>query len=198
MSSCASGYRPTWDCRKHWKVLLWCVDWSVPGQGQVAGFCECGNELSDSIIWGNFLTSWEAVSFSRRPLQHSVRQLVSSTISIPFRKYTVSTMKPNVFTGSEFLMFKTLQPPFCLHKMKSNKRSQKLIHPSALKNLHPANYPNNYFHHSATTHLNKSITRRTWTFTKQKWHDQRAFYPSRQHRLIKKCSASDSHKFNKM
>ena len=171
MSSCASGYRPTWDCRKHWKVLLWCVDWSVPGQGQVAGFCECGNELSDSIIWGNFLTSWEAVSFSRRPLQHSVRQLVSSTISIPFRKYTVSTMKPNVFTGTEFLMFKTLQPPFCLHKKKSNKRSQKINPPFSPQKLTPCkpskqlfppfcHHPSEQINHSQN--LNFHQTKVTW------------------------------------
>jgi len=83
MSSCASGYRPTWDCRKHWKVVLWCVDWSGWGQRQVAGFCECGNEHSYSIKLGTFLTRWVPVSFSRTPLHHSVSQLVISTIAVP-------------------------------------------------------------------------------------------------------------------
>ena len=33
------------------------LDCSGSRQGQVAGSCECGNELSGSIKWGNFLTS---------------------------------------------------------------------------------------------------------------------------------------------
>jgi hypothetical protein len=34
--------------------------------------CECGNELSGSIKWGDFLNSCKPVSFSRRNLLHGV------------------------------------------------------------------------------------------------------------------------------
>ena len=37
-----------------WEYVL---DRFVSGQGQVTGTCECGNEPSGSIKWGNFLTS---------------------------------------------------------------------------------------------------------------------------------------------
>jgi hypothetical protein len=42
------------------------------GKGQVAGTCECGNEPSGSKNAGNFLTSCEPVSFSRRISLHGV------------------------------------------------------------------------------------------------------------------------------
>ena len=42
------------------------------GIGTGGGMCECGNETSGSIKWGNFLTSSETVSFSRRTLLHGV------------------------------------------------------------------------------------------------------------------------------
>ena len=49
------------------------LDWAGPGQGQVAGACECSNEPSSSIKnSGNFLTSCKPVSFSRRTLHHGV------------------------------------------------------------------------------------------------------------------------------
>jgi len=32
------------------------LDWYGPEQGQMAGSCECGNELSGSIKCGNFLS----------------------------------------------------------------------------------------------------------------------------------------------
>ena len=38
----------------------------------MAGTCKCGNEPSGSINAGNFLTSWEPVSFPRRTLLHGV------------------------------------------------------------------------------------------------------------------------------
>jgi hypothetical protein len=44
-------------------------DWSGWGKGQVAGFCEHGNEPSSYIKWGNFLTSWGPVKFTRRALR---------------------------------------------------------------------------------------------------------------------------------
>jgi len=44
------------------------LDGAGSGYGQVAGTCECGNDLSGSIKSGNFLTSWEPFSFSRRTL----------------------------------------------------------------------------------------------------------------------------------
>jgi len=31
------------------------LDWSGSGKGQVAGICECGNEISGSIKCGEFL-----------------------------------------------------------------------------------------------------------------------------------------------
>ena len=48
------------------------LHWAGPGYGQVADACECGNELSDSVNAGNFLTSCKPVSFSRRTLHHGV------------------------------------------------------------------------------------------------------------------------------
>jgi hypothetical protein len=42
------------------------------GEGQVVGAYECGNEHSGSIKCGEFLTSWEPVTFSRRTLLHGV------------------------------------------------------------------------------------------------------------------------------
>ena len=44
------------------------LDWSGSGQGQVTGTYECGNESSEFIKCGNFLTSGGPVSFSRRTL----------------------------------------------------------------------------------------------------------------------------------
>ena len=38
----------------------------------MADICECGNEPSGSVKWGNFLTSCKPVSFSRRTLHHGV------------------------------------------------------------------------------------------------------------------------------
>jgi hypothetical protein len=43
-------------------------------RGNVAGTCDCGNEISGSIKWGNFLTSQKPVSFSRTVL-HGVSKL---------------------------------------------------------------------------------------------------------------------------
>jgi hypothetical protein len=54
------------------------LDWASSGYGQMAGSCECGNEPPGSIKCGgggNFLTSWETVSFSRRSLLHGVLYL---------------------------------------------------------------------------------------------------------------------------
>ena len=38
--------------------------------------CKCGNEHSDSIKFGEFLTSRESVRFSRRTLLHGVSKKV--------------------------------------------------------------------------------------------------------------------------
>jgi len=48
------------------------VNWAGPGQRRVADACECGNEPSGSVKWGNFLTSCKPVSFARRTLYHGV------------------------------------------------------------------------------------------------------------------------------
>ena len=45
----------------------------------MAGICECGNELSGYIKCGNFLTSCEPVSFSRRTLLHGVSIIIIIT-----------------------------------------------------------------------------------------------------------------------
>jgi hypothetical protein len=42
------------------------TDWCDSENGQMAGSCECGNELSVSIKYRNCLKNWETVSFSRR------------------------------------------------------------------------------------------------------------------------------------
>ena len=39
----------------------------------MADACECGNEPSGSVKWGNFLTGCKPVNFSRRTLHHGVR-----------------------------------------------------------------------------------------------------------------------------
>jgi hypothetical protein len=44
---------------------------SRSGYGQLAGSCERGNGTSDSIYVGNFLSSSETISFSRRTLVHA-------------------------------------------------------------------------------------------------------------------------------
>ena len=58
-----------------------CMNRSGSGQGQLAGICECGNEPSGSIKCGNFLTSCEPVSLSRRTVLCGVSKvcLLSST-----------------------------------------------------------------------------------------------------------------------
>jgi len=38
----------------------------------MVGSCEHGDEHSDSTKAGNFLTSWETISFSRRTLLHGI------------------------------------------------------------------------------------------------------------------------------
>jgi hypothetical protein len=49
------------------------LDWAGSGYGQVAGTCECGNELSGSIKFGEFLDELQRmVSSSRRTLLHGV------------------------------------------------------------------------------------------------------------------------------
>jgi hypothetical protein len=50
-------------------VLAGCI-WLRTGTG--GGYCEHGNEPSGSIKGGNFLTSWETASFSRRTLLHGL------------------------------------------------------------------------------------------------------------------------------
>ena len=47
----------------------------------MAGTCECSNEPSGSIKWGNFLTSCKPVSFSRRTLLHGVSKSLSILLS---------------------------------------------------------------------------------------------------------------------
>ena len=36
-------------------MWVWGLDWAGPGQGQVTGSCECGNEPSGSVKCGEFL-----------------------------------------------------------------------------------------------------------------------------------------------
>jgi hypothetical protein len=48
------------------------LDRAGSGLGQVAGTCECGNELSDFIKFGEFLEYLKMVNFSRRTLLHGV------------------------------------------------------------------------------------------------------------------------------
>jgi hypothetical protein len=57
---------------RKWKVGVW-TEASWLRIGQMAGICECGNEPSGSIHWGNFLTSCETVIFARKILLHPVR-----------------------------------------------------------------------------------------------------------------------------
>jgi len=40
-----------------WIFRKWDMARAGSGYGQVAGTCECGNEPSGSIKWGNFLTN---------------------------------------------------------------------------------------------------------------------------------------------
>ena len=47
-------------------------DRDISGQGQVAGCCDCGNGLSDSIHCGEFLDNRNPVIFSRRTVLHGV------------------------------------------------------------------------------------------------------------------------------
>jgi hypothetical protein len=49
------------------------------GEGQVAGTCECGNELSGTIKFGEFLDyNCKPVSSSRRTLLQTVSKKVSN------------------------------------------------------------------------------------------------------------------------
>jgi hypothetical protein len=51
------------------------MDWIELAQDRhVAGICECGNESSCSIKCGNFLTSCNPVSFSRKAVLHGVSE----------------------------------------------------------------------------------------------------------------------------
>jgi hypothetical protein len=59
------GRRPLGKNMLRWRIILrsisgsgmwgYGLDRTGSGQGQVAGTCECGNENSDSIKWGEFL-----------------------------------------------------------------------------------------------------------------------------------------------
>jgi hypothetical protein len=54
---------------RKWDVGLWTgLSWLRIEKKQVAGTCECGNEPSDSIKWGNFLTSCKDWSVSQEGL----------------------------------------------------------------------------------------------------------------------------------
>jgi hypothetical protein len=48
---------------------------SGTGQSPPVGCCQHGNEISGSIKAGNFLTSRETISFSRRTILHGVRHV---------------------------------------------------------------------------------------------------------------------------
>ena len=52
-------YRGRYNIKTYIQEVGWVVkDWLDLAQDrEVAGFCKRGNEPSDSIIWGNFLTS---------------------------------------------------------------------------------------------------------------------------------------------
>jgi hypothetical protein len=59
---------------------MWVLDGVDSGQGEVAGTCEYGNELSGSIKCGEFLDfAAELVSFLRRTLLHGVLLLLLLT-----------------------------------------------------------------------------------------------------------------------
>ena len=68
-----------------WLFSKWNVgnglDWSGSGYGQVAGTCKYSDDYSGSIKCGNFLTSCEPVSFSRRTLLRGVSKYVSKQSS---------------------------------------------------------------------------------------------------------------------
>ena len=51
------------------------LDWFGAGKGQVAGSCDCSDELSGSIKYG-VLSSWGPIGFSRRTVLHGVGQLI--------------------------------------------------------------------------------------------------------------------------
>ena len=54
------------------------LDWSGSQQGQVVGFCECGNEPSSSIICRKLL---EWLSLSKRTLLHGISCLVTCLVA---------------------------------------------------------------------------------------------------------------------
>jgi len=47
----------------------------------MADACECGNEPSGSVKWGNFLTSYKPVSCSGRTLHHAVSKINFLTLT---------------------------------------------------------------------------------------------------------------------
>jgi len=53
------------------------------------GTCNCGNEPSSFMQYGELLTSWEPVSISRRTLLHRVRHLVSYVYNGQIREKAV-------------------------------------------------------------------------------------------------------------
>ena len=57
------------------------LDWSGLGQGQVVDSFEAGNLLSDDIILGNFLTSWENILLHSQSVSQSVSHLFIHSVS---------------------------------------------------------------------------------------------------------------------
>jgi hypothetical protein len=68
------GKRPLARPRFRWEDNIKVDLQEVGCRGMVAGACECGDEPSGSIKWGEILTSCEPVSFSRRILLHGVSE----------------------------------------------------------------------------------------------------------------------------
>jgi hypothetical protein len=58
----------------------------------VVGFCECGNETPGSIKCGNFLSSCEPVSFSRRTLLQGVSEQVNKEVNVNIFVFLVKLM----------------------------------------------------------------------------------------------------------
>jgi hypothetical protein len=74
---------------------------SGKSQRQVAGCCEQGNEPSGSIKFGEFLTGWGTISFSRRTLLHGGCYVVSMSLHTLVALMMVSTVKLSLLTSQK-------------------------------------------------------------------------------------------------
>ena len=62
----------------------------------MADACECGNEPSGSVKWGNFLTSCKPLSFSRRTLHLGVSKYVFLLLCMLCSVYSVFIMPTGI------------------------------------------------------------------------------------------------------